>query len=208
LWDYFKVPVGDPRRKTVYLCDGWCTGMRKTFSEWQALGYDVNSIFMENPLLQNPGDARYEPTAGSPAVDAGRHLPSVTSDFYGRPRPVGGKTDIGPFEFMSAQGPNGESIFKNRTGFSLFRTVFNPLKEPLIIFYETDIETSVGLSVVDRNGSLVRRLLDDAPAYGKGLSVQWDGKNTSGKTVAAGFYILIMTVDGAPVETKKIVAVK
>jgi len=42
------------------------------------------------------------PRPGSPLINAGKPLSNVTHDFFGRPRPAGGATDIGAVEVQSA----------------------------------------------------------------------------------------------------------
>jgi peptidoglycan hydrolase-like protein with peptidoglycan-binding domain len=50
-------------------------------------------------VLVNPGARDYHLKAGSPAIDAGISIPSVTVDVDGRSRPQGKGTDIGAYEF-------------------------------------------------------------------------------------------------------------
>jgi hypothetical protein len=69
----------------------------RTFQQWQALGFDSNSI-IANPLL----DSQYVPTAASPAVDSGANTPSTftTKDARGIDRPSGVAWDIGAYEYL------------------------------------------------------------------------------------------------------------
>ncbi|MBW1811873.1 MAG: right-handed parallel beta-helix repeat-containing protein, partial [Deltaproteobacteria bacterium] len=78
-----------------------------SLSEWQALGYDNNSIIAApNEMFIGPDDyALYD---GSPAVNAGLALPGLTLDMRGTARPQGAAFDIGALEFgdsPQAQSP-------------------------------------------------------------------------------------------------------
>jgi hypothetical protein len=69
-----------------------------TLSQWQALGYDLNSkISTPGALFVDPaGDFHLKP--GSPAIDAGQTLTAVTRDFDGKSRPQGVSSDAGAYE--------------------------------------------------------------------------------------------------------------
>lgn len=69
-----------------------------TLSEWQAQGYDINSVIASpDELFIGLGDYHLVPS--SAAVDAGRTLPGVEFDMEGWPRPQGSAYDIGAFEY-------------------------------------------------------------------------------------------------------------
>jgi hypothetical protein len=68
----------------------------RTFSQWQALGYDTNGIYGEDPLLTET----YRLGAGSPAIGAGENLSAFFStDADGNARPAEGAWDIGAYQF-------------------------------------------------------------------------------------------------------------
>jgi parallel beta-helix repeat protein len=77
-----------------------------TLAQWQALGYDTHS-FIGSPaaLFVNPASGDYHLKAGSPAIDAGLTLPTVTADLEGNSRPQGSGYDIGAFEYASGPPP-------------------------------------------------------------------------------------------------------
>jgi len=75
-------------------------GTRLSLLEWQALGYDTHSLIATPDQLfadESASDYRLKP--GSPAIDHGTILDSVTDDLLGNPRPAGSTHDIGAYEF-------------------------------------------------------------------------------------------------------------
>ena len=73
------------------------------FAEWQALGFDADSIVADpDELFVDPaaGDLHLKP--GSPAIDAGVTIADVTTDIDGGPRPQGPRSDAGAYEFSDA----------------------------------------------------------------------------------------------------------
>ena len=56
-----------------------------------------------DPLFVNPEKNDFRLQAGSPAIDAGEHIPEVTTDIDGNPRPHGKGYDIGPYEYSSSR---------------------------------------------------------------------------------------------------------
>jgi len=63
---------------------------------------DHNQPSSVEPKLVNEAAGDYHLTAGSPAVNAGRTLASVTSDKDGVTRPQGSVSDIGAYELASS----------------------------------------------------------------------------------------------------------
>jgi hypothetical protein len=59
---------------------------------------DTNSI-TSDPLFRSATDYRLQ--SSSPCIDSGINLDEVTDDYEGTPRPIGGTTDIGAYEFYS-----------------------------------------------------------------------------------------------------------
>ena len=69
-----------------------------TFTQWKALGYDLNSkVATPAQLFVNPA-SDFHLKAGSPAIDAGQTLTSVKTDFDGNSRPQGARSDAGAYE--------------------------------------------------------------------------------------------------------------
>ncbi|NQS99576.1 MAG: hypothetical protein HQ595_00705 [Candidatus Omnitrophica bacterium] len=72
-------------------------GGQKTWSQWQAAGYDAHGL-NSNPSL----DANYAPDeTDDPAVDAGTTIPFFSTDMVGKTRPHGSAWDIGVFELIT-----------------------------------------------------------------------------------------------------------
>ena len=55
--------------------------------------------FNTDPMLVDPAGANFRPRLGSPAIDWGRAVSSVTRDFDGCVRPRGAGYDVGPYEY-------------------------------------------------------------------------------------------------------------
>lgn len=88
-----------------------------------------------------------------------------------------------------------------------FNNVFNPLKgEKATIRYETQSAGHVSLKLYTLNGTLVKVLVDEAKPAGKG-SVDWEGVNLGGRTVASGIYLIHLKAPGIS-KTQKVVVVK
>ena len=69
-------------------------------AEWQALGYDANSLIATPAeLFLNPGLHDYHLLADAPAVNVGTALVEVLTDIDGQLRPFGAGYDIGADEF-------------------------------------------------------------------------------------------------------------
>jgi hypothetical protein len=73
----------------------------RTIEQWQALGFDADSVYAD-PLLTET----YRLGAGSPARSAGANLSSFfTTDAAGNTRPASGAWDIGAFQYGEAPPP-------------------------------------------------------------------------------------------------------
>ncbi|MBT4821448.1 MAG: hypothetical protein HON70_37410, partial [Lentisphaerae bacterium] len=75
----------------------WPTGHART-------GQRGQDVLLADPLLEGNGVA-IRPGAGSPAVDAGREVDTVTLDRWGRSRPVGRAPDFGADEVGAGKRP-------------------------------------------------------------------------------------------------------
>lgn len=78
----------------------FATNALKTFAQWQAFGYDANSI------TNYPSwNSSLVPSNSSPLIDIGTNVSSVfTVDFSSILRPEGSAWDIGAYEFVSGGG--------------------------------------------------------------------------------------------------------
>jgi parallel beta-helix repeat protein len=81
-------------------------GIIYTLAQWQALGHEPHSVLPGSlaSLFVNANGGDYHLPSGSPAVDAGQTLASVTVDLEGRPRPQGTAYDVGAYEKSAAAG--------------------------------------------------------------------------------------------------------
>lgn len=80
------------------------SGTNLTFTQWQALGFDANSVVVTNPLL----NTNYSPVSGSPTIGTGANLSAYfTTDYAGNPRPATGNWTIGAYQVASSTGGAG-----------------------------------------------------------------------------------------------------
>ncbi|MHC4713671.1 MAG: putative Ig domain-containing protein, partial [Planctomycetota bacterium] len=77
-----------------------------SFAEWQALGYDLDSIqATDEELFTDPANKDYTLAALSPAIDAGTELIEIPMDLVGNTRPMGTTHDIGCYEAAGTPAP-------------------------------------------------------------------------------------------------------
>lgn len=67
-------------------------GIKYTFTQWQALGKDLNSISLPDPMLVDPAGGNFDPVPGSPVIGRGVEILGVNHDF------LGGAPNIGAVE--------------------------------------------------------------------------------------------------------------
>jgi len=89
---------------------------------------------------------------------------------------------------------------------ALLDAVPNPFNPSTNLFFETAAAGHVRLDVYDVAGRLVATLVDEARDIGR-HHVTWDGRDTAGRTAAAGVYLYRLKV-GSYSETKRMVLVK
>jgi Glycosyl hydrolases family 32 N-terminal domain/FlgD Ig-like domain len=83
----------------------------------------------------------------------------------------------------------------------------NPFNPRTTVHFELPAAAVVRVDVYDASGRLVRTLLDGARAPGR-HSLEWDGSDQSGRGVASGVYFVRMRIDGAVVDTRKMMLLK
>ncbi len=71
---------------------------KRSFAEWQGLGYDKNSI-KADPKFTKPSNGEFSLQPGSPCIDAGMDL-GLTTDYKGLKVPRGRAPDIGALEYQ------------------------------------------------------------------------------------------------------------
>jgi len=64
----------------------------------------------------------------------------------------------------------------------------NPFRQNTTILYETKKEGKINLSIYNLRGQLIRTLEEGYISSGK-HSIDWDGKDSRGRTVANGIYL-------------------
>jgi hypothetical protein len=84
-------------------------GVAKSLAEWQALGYDANSISASAAgLFVDAAAHEFALRADSPAVDTGRFVSGVSADIRGVARPQGEAYDVGAYEYAEP-GPENHA---------------------------------------------------------------------------------------------------
>lgn len=102
---------------------------------------------------------------------------------------------------------NPLNLTANVTGVRAFNNIFNPAKGQLTtVKYETQGAGRLQVQLFTRSGRHVLTLLDVDHPGGKG-SIDWNGRNLAGNTVASGIYLLHVQGPGLS-QTKKIIVVK
>ncbi len=125
-------------------------------------------------------------------------VPPQTGDvFTFVPLPKLGTGDV--FSFVAATGVGVEQT-RGPEGASL-RSAPNPAAGPVRLLYHTDAPAHATLAVYDVLGRRVAVLADEAVAAGA-HGLVWDGRGVSGTPLAAGTYLLRLTLrplDGGPI---------
>ena len=115
-----------------------------------------------------------------------------------------GSVDVDSFNFTKTTGPvpASQTASSNTEGwepilgtqelvpeeFVLEQNYPNPFNPSTTISYQLPTAENVILVIYDLNGRLVRELLNASREAGS-YTVQWDGRNQTGQTVATGLYI-------------------
>ena len=90
--------------------------------------------------------------------------------------------------------------------FKLYQNHPNPFNPTTMIGYELDRSVDVQLDIYDVQGRLVRRLVNRVVEPGF-HSIEWDGRNDSGRAVSSGIYFYRLRA-GHTVQTRKMVLLK
>ena len=106
----------------------------------------------------------------------------------------GGGGDTGGGTDENNKQSSGDSLFLP------FKNVFNPLQGVLTIQLTSNI-AEANLRVYDKQGGEVRRLEIS------GDHAEWDGRNSSGQTVASGTYLVVLK-SGDKIQKKRVMVVK
>jgi len=153
---------------------------------------DPNMVLNQNPLFVNPAADNFHIPPGSPAADAGASPAGTTLDYYGAGFAV--PPSIGAAEANPVSGTEAATERPERI------TVFpNPCYHTTTLRFVLPKAGSVSLSVFDRNGRLVRGLLNAElrPAGVQELQFERAG------LPAGVYFIQLITSEG--METKRLV---
>jgi hypothetical protein len=106
-------------------------------------------------------------------------------------------------------GPSGIEFEENieiRDDYILFQNYPNPFNPSTTISYQLPGLDNVGLTLYNLLGQEVRKLISEVQHPGQ-HTVQWDGRDSSGKTVPGGIYLYRIKV-GRFIETKKMLLLR
>jgi len=133
-----------------------------------------------------------------------------------------GSVDVDGFNFTKSAGPSpaGRTASFNTEGwepilgtqelvpeeFVLEQNYPNPFNPATTISYQLPTAENVRLMIYDLSGRQVRELLNQNKEPGS-YTIQWDGRNHTGQTVASGLYIYKIQA-GHFIQTRKMVFVK
>ena len=90
--------------------------------------------------------------------------------------------------------------------FALYQNYPNPFNQRTVIRYHVPERNVIQLRVYNISGQLVRTLVSEEKAAGC-YSVQWDGRDSSGKAVASGVYLYRLEAEGFT-QSKRLVILK
>jgi hypothetical protein len=100
----------------------------------------------------------------------------------------------------------GTSSIKRLKEFIIYPVSPNPFQSSVTIKFELNRHLKTQLDVHDSSGKLVAKLVNEEKEPGS-YSISWDGKSSTGDTVADGFYYFTMTVNGV-IQTQKAILIK
>ncbi len=165
----------------------------------------------EDPFWLGTGDFPYYLQSASPCIDAGTlDLPNGIElpefDLAGNPRIYGDTIDMGAYEWQGVgiEEPEIPQLSPLTTHLSNYPNPFNP---STTIKLELAESGKVELAIYNIKGQKVKTLLDCTTAAGT-FNCVWNGKDSSGKLVSSGEYIVKLKVNGEEKAVRKIMLVK
>ncbi len=144
---------------------------------------------------QNPLHMTTVPSWTDPAGDFGAYYKISAVDFAGNESPVAGTEGV-----TDAGGAPP-------VNFALMQNAPNPFNPRTTIVFTLPRAAEVTLRIFDLNGREVARLLDGAALDRGRHETSWDGRDSSGRRVAAGSYIYRLDA-GGDVQTRRMMLVK
>ncbi|MCF6172021.1 MAG: DUF1565 domain-containing protein [Bacteroidales bacterium] len=173
--------------------------------------YDDSNIDDDPNFLGMWGDP-YMIANGSPCINAGTlvGLPDFIelpeTDLAGNPRIVGGKIDMGCYEWnetivgFNEIGPGNRNVSKPKG----LAAAPNPFGTNTTIHITYKSKKTTRVEIYDSYGLKVRTLLTSYLSGGN-KTLQWDGTNNKGQNLPAGAYFVVMFYGEKEVESLKVV---
>ncbi len=154
-----------------------------------------------DPLFVADGPEPYALQPGSPCRDAGSAAAAGAwlpwRDLGGALRWQGPAPDVGAFELADPTGVAGEPV---PAAVSL-RAWPNPANPQVTLSFALPQASRVVLDIVDLRGRLVRRLVAEEMVAGR-IQRTWDGRDDTGRAVAAGTYLARLVSEGVHTSRK------
>jgi hypothetical protein len=107
-------------------------------------------------------------------------------------------TNMGRVEGSGSDAASGPALYQNSP---------NPFNPVTSIAYEIPTTGHVTLNIYDVHGKLVRNLTDGVRPAGL-YTATWNGQDHTGNRVVSGVYLCRLAVDGAVIETRKMLLLK
>ncbi|MCF7920064.1 MAG: T9SS type A sorting domain-containing protein [Candidatus Cloacimonetes bacterium] len=193
-------------------------GLEGVFSDDETIVSWLEGNIDEDPLFADPENGNYQLSADSPCIDAGTAyfeyegeiLIDLEEDEYWSAAP-----DMGAYEYYPvAENEDEIEIENGKLKIENYPNPFNP--ETTISFFTTEGTENTELSIYNLKGQLIRKWKIDpsslhyaATSNGKWKinKIVWNGRNSDGKAVSSGVYLMQLKTDKQSL-SKKIMLLK
>ncbi|MBC8175531.1 MAG: T9SS type A sorting domain-containing protein [Candidatus Marinimicrobia bacterium] len=149
------------------------------------------------PYFTGDGEYPYALSDSSLCIDAGvkdtigLNLPEY--DLAGYPRIVGGRIDMGAYEWQGTTSIRESNTDINPESY-LLRNFPNPFNSKTTISFQLPIASQTNLTIYNINGQLVKTLMNAYASIGN-YQLIWNGKNNSGQSVPSGMYLIKLSAN-------------
>ena len=168
--------------------------VRDKFGYYYVGGYYLQAIFMIDPDFSQPPISFFPGTSMVyPTYDERDHSLLVTH------------YNTNTWERIPLT-TTGTSKIKRLKEFIMYPVSPNPFQSSVTIKFELNRRLKTQLDVYDSSGTLLVKLVNEEKDPGS-YSISWDGKSSTGDTVADGLYYFTMTVSGV-IQTQKALMIK